>query len=101
MLCLTRKVGESIYIGDGPARIEVYVAEIQRNRVRLGITAPAETRIRRSGGPGGPGQKSPNNTRLHPGPCPRCGEPLESGLCSRCGMLWEIHSEEIPRDDRP
>jgi len=86
MLVLSRYERESIYIGDGPARIEVYVAEIQRNRVRLGITAPAETRIWRS----------PNNTRLHPGPCPSCGEPLESGLCSRCGMLWEIAQRGEP-----
>ena len=48
MLVLTRKLWESIYIGEGPARIVVYVAEIQRGRVRLGVTAPGDMRISRS-----------------------------------------------------
>lgn len=45
MLVLTRKVGESIRIGDD---IEVYVAAIDRNRVRLGIRSPGEIPIHRS-----------------------------------------------------
>ena len=49
MLVLTRKLGEKIHIGK---EIEVYVVEISRGKVRLGITAPAETRISRSDGPG-------------------------------------------------
>ena len=52
MLVLSRRERESVYIGEGPDRIEVCVAEIQKGRVLLGITAPAETRISRSGGPG-------------------------------------------------
>ena len=45
MLVLSRKSGESIYIGEGHDQIEVYVSEIRGNRVRLGITAPADMRI--------------------------------------------------------
>jgi len=42
MLVLTRKPGEKIHIGE---EIEIYVAEIQRGKVRLGITSPADMRI--------------------------------------------------------
>ena len=45
MLVLSRKVGEQIVIaGD----ICVTVVAVQGNRVRLGITAPATTRVDRS-----------------------------------------------------
>ena len=37
MLCLSRKVGEKIIIGND---IEVVVIEITGNKVRLGFTAP-------------------------------------------------------------
>lgn len=52
MLVLSRHERESIYIGEGPGRIEVYVADIKKGRVRLGIEAPAEMRISRPGGHG-------------------------------------------------
>ncbi len=45
MLVLTRKLGESIVIA---GNIEVQVVEVEGSRVRLGITAPREVRIRRS-----------------------------------------------------
>ncbi|MCB2184834.1 MAG: carbon storage regulator CsrA [Deltaproteobacteria bacterium] len=45
MLILTRKVGESITIGDGS--ISVSVMEIKGRQVRLGIEAPANTPIHR------------------------------------------------------
>ena len=45
MLILTRKVGESITIGDGS--ISVSVMEIKGRQVRLGIEAPPETPIHR------------------------------------------------------
>lgn len=45
MLILTRKVGESITIGDGS--ISVSVMEIKGRQVRLGIEAPADTPIHR------------------------------------------------------
>lgn len=45
MLILTRKVGESITIGDGS--ITVSVMEIKGRQVRLGINAPADTPIHR------------------------------------------------------
>jgi len=44
MLILTRKIGESIAIGD---RIKVYVMEIKGRQVRLGIEAPADTKVHR------------------------------------------------------
>ena len=44
MLTLTRKVGESIRIGDD---IEIVVKEIRRNQVRIGIVAPREVPIYR------------------------------------------------------
>jgi carbon storage regulator len=45
MLVLSRKIGEQIVIGDG---IRLTVVAIYRDRVRLGLTAPAEILIRRS-----------------------------------------------------
>ncbi|MDR1397000.1 MAG: carbon storage regulator CsrA [Desulfarculales bacterium] len=45
MLILTRKVGESITIGDGS--VTVSVMEIKGRQVRLGINAPANTPIHR------------------------------------------------------
>jgi carbon storage regulator len=44
MLTLTRKVGETIKIGDN---IEIIVKEIRRNQVRIGIVAPREVPIYR------------------------------------------------------
>lgn len=44
MLTLTRKVGESIRIGDD---IEIVVKEIRRNQVRIGIVAPRDVAIYR------------------------------------------------------
>lgn len=49
MLVLSRKAGESLVIGQGifGEGVQVTVVAIQGNRVRLGITAPAEVSIRR------------------------------------------------------
>ncbi len=44
MLVLTRKVGESITIGD---EIKVYVMEIKGRQVRLGIQAPRDMVVHR------------------------------------------------------
>ena len=44
MLTLTRKVGETIRIGD---EIQIVVKEIRRNHVRIGILAPREVKIYR------------------------------------------------------
>lgn len=44
MLTLTRKVGESIRIGDD---VEIIVKEIRRNQIRVGIVAPKSTPIYR------------------------------------------------------
>jgi carbon storage regulator len=45
MLVLTRKLGESIAIDD---RIRITVVALKGNQVKLGIEAPADTKIYRS-----------------------------------------------------
>jgi carbon storage regulator len=45
MLVLTRRIGEEIVIGDN---IRVQVVEVQRGRVRLGISAPDRVHILRA-----------------------------------------------------
>ncbi len=42
MLTLTRKVGETIRIGD---KIQIVVKEIRKNQVRIGIIAPRDIKI--------------------------------------------------------
>ena len=44
MLVLTREKGEKIMIGDG---IIIEVVDIRGSKVRLGITAPKDTRVDR------------------------------------------------------
>lgn len=44
MLVLSRKLGETIKIGEG---IEVTVIAVQGNRVRLGVAAPREVSVKR------------------------------------------------------
>ena len=44
MLILTRRVGETIRIGDD---IEVVVLGVKGNQVRLGVTAPRDTEVHR------------------------------------------------------
>lgn len=44
MLILTRKPGESLYIGDN---IKITIVEIKGHQVRVGIDAPTELRIYR------------------------------------------------------
>ncbi len=44
MLVLSRKLGESVHIGD---EINITVLEIRSNRIRIGIAAPASIRIQR------------------------------------------------------
>lgn len=45
MLVLSRKVGESIWIGED---IEIRVEDIDRNRVRVSLLAPREVLIERA-----------------------------------------------------
>ncbi len=44
MLILTRKPGESIYIGD---QIKITIVELKGNQIRVGVDAPKELRIYR------------------------------------------------------
>lgn len=44
MLILTRRVGESIRIGDN---IEVMIVGFQKNEIRVGISAPKEIPVHR------------------------------------------------------
>ena len=44
MLILTRRVGETIRIGDD---IEVVVLGVKGNQVRIGVTAPRDTEVHR------------------------------------------------------
>jgi carbon storage regulator len=44
MLILTRKPGESLYIGD---KVKVTIVEIKGNQIRVGIEAPSDLRIYR------------------------------------------------------
>ena len=55
MLILTRKVGESIDIGDG---VKVTLFEIREGRIKIGVDAPQNVRIDRSEQP-----KSQRNAR--------------------------------------
>lgn len=45
MLVLSRKVGERIYIGSG---IEIAIVDVRGSKVRIGVEAPADIRIRRA-----------------------------------------------------
>jgi carbon storage regulator len=45
MLVLSRKENETIHIGDD---IVITLVKIDRNRVRIGITAPVEVKVIRS-----------------------------------------------------
>jgi carbon storage regulator len=45
MLVLTRRVGESVWIGDD---VEVSVVEVRGGKVRLAIEAPRDVNLRRA-----------------------------------------------------
>lgn len=61
MLVLDRKVGERIHIGQG---IVLTVLEIGGGRTRLGLEAPAGTRIRRGEVPFDPDEHEAHQARL-------------------------------------
>jgi carbon storage regulator len=44
MLVLSRKIGERICIGPG---IEIAIVDVRGSKVRIGVEAPADVRIRR------------------------------------------------------
>jgi carbon storage regulator len=48
MLVLTRRTGDEIFIDCHGVRIVVKVTEVDRNKVRLGISAPREVTIMRA-----------------------------------------------------
>ena len=45
MLVLSRKVGETVCVGDD---VEVFIVDVSRGRVKLGFRAPLATPIRRA-----------------------------------------------------
>ena len=47
MLVLTRRIGESIMIGDD-GKIVIAILDVKGNQVRLGIDAPKEISVHRS-----------------------------------------------------
>jgi len=44
MLIFSRKLGQAVHIGDG---IVIRIVEVRRSRIRIGIEAPPEVRIKR------------------------------------------------------
>lgn len=48
MLVLSRRVGESIVIGDGDEQVTVTVLEVRGDVVRVGIDAPRSVRVHRA-----------------------------------------------------
>jgi len=48
MLVLSRKVDESIVIGEGEGAITITVVDVQAGKCRLGIDAPESVRVLRS-----------------------------------------------------
>ena len=63
MLVLSRKVGERILIGDN---VVVEVLQVRGGHVRLGISAPAEVRIRREELLGPPPDQPERGRRVQP-----------------------------------
>jgi carbon storage regulator len=47
MLALTRRVGETVVIGDGPDQVRITVIEILGGNVRLAFDAPRNVNIAR------------------------------------------------------
>lgn len=48
MLALSRRVGETIVIGEGDRAVTVTVVEVRGNKVRLAIAAPHDVAIDRA-----------------------------------------------------
>ena len=73
MLILTRRVGETVMIGD---EVTVTVLRVKGNQVRLGVNAPKSIsvqreeifhRIKREHGEGVDGESSPEDERVNEG----------------------------------
>lgn len=48
MLSLTRRVGETLTIGEGADRVEVTILGIKGNQVRIGVDAPKDVPVHRA-----------------------------------------------------
>lgn len=48
MLCLARKVGEKIVIGEGRDQVILTIVEVKGQQIRLGFEAPRHVKIMRS-----------------------------------------------------
>lgn len=97
MLVLSRKVDESIMIGDN---IEVMVTSIRGGRVRLGFRAPPNTSIQRKerldGGGNDRLDKEPNGGGE--GPDPRSGDEAAQEQVSRSQSETRDDRRTAPRD---
>ena len=60
MLVLSRKIGERIFIEPG---IEIAIVDVRGGKVRIGVEAPDEVRIRRVASPRDSGFGCPNTDR--------------------------------------
>lgn len=47
MLVLSRKLGEKIFIGEGPNLVEVTIVSIEGNKVRVGVVADRKVPVHR------------------------------------------------------
>lgn len=47
MLCIRRRKGQKIIIGDGPNKIEIVVIDWRANGVQIGIEAPENVAVNR------------------------------------------------------
>jgi carbon storage regulator len=69
MLVLSRKIGQSIVIGDG---IEITIVELRGDQVRLGIDAPREVPVNR--------KEILERMRAEPAACPPVSAPRDNVL---------------------
>lgn len=48
MLILTRRIGETLVIGEGDNRVEVIILGIKGGQVRIGVDAPKDVPVHRA-----------------------------------------------------
>lgn len=48
MLCLSRRIGERIVVGEGDTKVVITIIDIDRNKCRVGLEAAKAVKIYRS-----------------------------------------------------